>query len=397
MSSVRIIEHNELMGFLREDIGRLLNNTLKLLGFIEVLREELDGGDLRELLTEERYKRMLLGGLRRDLSFHENALAKFYKELYGVNYDFGRLTSNIRAGITDPVEAAEGITVRVEEDVLKRLETGASGLLETLRSVFHRASGTLSGEFKKLAESKPEPVELESSHTGVKVLEDLIESALAISPNYNQTALKIVTLRRIPFFYAEKAYPEIRERQVMEFLRGKLGWDEFFRPDVHREEIARKFMIMGYGEASLGEAIINLIVETWRFLIDIGERLSVFLPFKIENEPYKYTEKALKAVSKISSMEAPVRFSQSCGEFHSGYRGDYYRRQYFALTYKELWKGYPPRYNCYAFEGEVRGLSIVREVSLPDMLAYMAPQMYLGISSVERKEADTLIFVYYSR
>jgi len=385
MSSIRIIEHDELVGFLREDVRRLLNNTLKLLGFVEVLREELDGRDLKELLTEEKYKRMLLGGLRGDLSFHENALAKFYKELYGVNYDFGRLKSNIRAGITDPVEAAEGITVRVEEDVLKRLEAGAWKLLKTLRSVY-LAGETLVGEFKELAESKPEHVELENSHTGVKVLEDLVESALAISPNYNQTALKIVSLRRIPFFYAEKAYPEIRESQVMEFLRDRLGWDEFFRPEVHREEIARKFTIMGYGEASLGEAIINLIVETWRFFISIGERLSVFLPFKIENEPYKYTEKALGAVLKISSMKAPIR------------RGVHRKQQYFALTYEELWRGYPPHYcNCYTFEGKIKGLSVIGEKSLPDILAYMAPQMYLGVGSVERKEVDVLVFVYYSK
>ncbi|RLE87136.1 MAG: hypothetical protein DRJ67_05525 [Thermoprotei archaeon] len=374
----------------------------------------MEGKGLDELLEEERFQRILIGGLRRDLTLAPNSLARFYQLIYGVKYDFNELVARIKGGARSLADAAVNLTAQVADELLAgTVEKLVRDVLTAARNVMAVAGRVLGDRHyeREAVELKPSYEQaIESGEEGVKVFEELLEASLSTSPNYCEPMFGVLSLYRIPWFYAVKAYPGITTRKVylnyattveyLDFLREKLGWTEYFVPEVPGESVRRRFTIMGYEEGSLGKALVRLISACWSLLDHLareklsygaGERLLEPFGLRLEPESYKYVRRALESLSGVSNLEAP--FKHGLYARAVGYTGKYPYNYYYALGERIFDRTLPVP--CCYYRGRVKGLTVDGK-PLPDLLRYMAPQMYLGIATMER-EGDEYIFVFYSR
>jgi len=374
------------------EIYSLWRASVDLLEFYRSLKNQLDGRDVGELIEHEGLKRILLGGLREDLSPEENSLSHFYELIYGVKYDRLELASRVKGGARLE-EAAAGIRAYVKaEDLLSRVHTVKNLSEEILR--MQKLT-----DYKGKLEYQPKS-SIEDGLEGLRVLEELLKAALDLSPNYNGKTLSIVSLRRLPAFYAKSVHPWVLESR--DFLRSHLGWVKHFVPNVPQESLRSKYTVMGYEAGGMGERIVDLVVEAWRLVEWFSERQEELSPFylRIQSEAAKYVQRALDALESVGYEFDPPARGVLFGRF-IGYTGRYPEQFFFALKASKAlrnrmgaWSG-PHRGQCYGFSCEVRGLTC-NGTSLVDWLEYLAPQLYLAIATVE-KERGRLSFIYYGR
>ena len=182
-----------------------------------------------------------------------------------------------------------------------------------------------------------------------------------------------------------------------------MGWHEYFIPEVPLESTRRKYTIMGYSHKSLGDLILDLVIACWNFVHFLAKPIlgskQLLAPFGVtlENEPYKYVVRCLEALSDVYDLKAPYSMPKTLYLRYTGYTGKYPERCYFAI--KETWTDREPPISCCAFSGKIKGMVIdigYSHLMLSDVLKYMAPQMYLGISII-RKSDDKFEFIYYSK
>jgi hypothetical protein len=396
----------------------------RFLGFYEVLRRELEGKDLEELLREERYKKILLGGLDRDYKLASNALAHFYRQIYGIGFNMAELIARMKAGM-GLEEAGIGLKAAVEplrvtpkHDDAWHAEYGylipirvyftARKILSTAQNTMMAAAKAFGGDYSiegktlsSMLDSLKPSFEggLERGDEGVAVFKELLEKSLSISPNYDKGFFTVVTLRRIPWFYFTRAYSGVSSDRL-EFLEGVMGWVEHFVPEVPNESIKKNFTVMGYGSDSLGESLIDLIFWCWR-LQDLLVKSEVLKPFDthLESEPKKYVKRCLEAISPSHSLKAPLEEAPLYTPLF--YSGKYPHMFYYALKPLDdklsSWSDWTPPVPCRSYLGSIRGLVVNRGrewYDLASLLRFMAPQMYLGIATMERWRNEW-VFIFY--
>jgi hypothetical protein len=419
------IDHScsSLEGELRELLGQVCSLELaaaRYLGFRNMLAEELRWRSADKLLKEEKFRKILLGGFDHKLEPSPNALAVFYRNIYDVVFGWDELKKRVFAGV-DLYDAGVGLFAEVREPPaaagLKGLVDYIKGVFEAAREAARRASNVLGKEYSVPVDIGERIVELplsyfaelepsyegrlESGEEGVEVFERLLKAALSLTPDCNKVAFKFLSFARVSRFFAEKAHPELVDRSCEEFLRNVMGWREYYVPEHPQmpQDVRREYTIMGYDPKSLGDALVKVLSACWD-LIDYLANTSYLKPFglQLEQASLMYAWRACEKLSEASNLIPPAtRWPLGYYGRSTGYRGKYPYTYYFAIkmrSYDEIRYGQPRFYCVYYRLSWVDLKSDIREYLR--LVGFMAPQMHLGIASVEKEESG-LMFVFYTR
>jgi len=383
-----------------KDTYSLWRASEKFISFSETLTTTFHNKDLCELLAKEHYKRMLLGGLKEDLSVASNALLRFYKVVYGIDYDIDELIARLKAGMKLD-RACEGIKVKVEStEIIEEVKSLEIALKEVLMEPKVKEIEDFSSRLTKSS------IEIRTELDGVKLFEELVDSLLTLSPNYNENVLKLISLRRLPWFYVAEAYPSLASnKELLKHISGVLDWGELYIPQVSDEEVKRKYTVMGYLPQGLGEKLISTVIESLKVLAMIHHmtRAETFFTgplssfTKIEHEVGKYVERCIKVLKETYEERKPPVYGDLYGRY-TGYTGKYPEHFFFAIKNRtNYWRiSYPPLgKGCKALKIKVEGLKADRS-TLPEILHYIAPQLYLGIATIEKGASENeLEIIYY--
>ncbi|QIW24536.1 hypothetical protein EWF20_10575 [Sulfolobus sp. S-194] len=85
--------------YLNNEVVKLYSSVVKFIKIYDQVRN-LVGKNVMDLIKDEKYEVILLGGVKEDGSFTEFSVSKFYKEIFGLTFDTNAVVSLLRASST---------------------------------------------------------------------------------------------------------------------------------------------------------------------------------------------------------------------------------------------------------------------------------------------------------
>ena len=308
------VDENEWINWIREKLLPLY----KQLSIILKLREYLENilkTNLREALSKQSIKEILLGGVTEEGEYSANSLAKLYKDALGVSINPKEWVAYCKAGL-DPAE--NGIKCMFEDTFFLAFVNEIKELVE--RVLFRVGIEPQTIEDREIEEIVDSPEKL------LEIIRELYKSIVSISANYDYHMFFILNTRCIPRFFIEKAYPKLKEN--FEKVSKILELEEKFVPNVSDEKIRINYTLIGHKENGLASILFELNEKIWGKIprVRIFENVGIVLR-DLRTEYYNNAEQALEKIG----WKKPdyIKVSDPPGTKHvRGYSGPWYYTYY---------------------------------------------------------------------
>lgn len=284
--------------------GNYFDNQMKR--FVEVatavdqFRDELvrkcDGRPFDDLQEDWDYSQVLLGGVAEDGSYRNRGLARVYRDLFGLQVEnVTELVTKQQQGISPST------TVVVEEteftDFVSAVAEHARNALQIAedRELIYSAEIEAEYDFYDV---------LSDQENLTQLLTDFLRRSQEILPNYNEMALVIWTLDKVPNRYLSVAYPKLKDREGWDWFDRTFGLEPIFIPDISEEdeqavEKREQYTLYAYREGSLGRKLLELYSMIWEtFDRELRESLESVFP-NLPNFREEYVNDAYEKLRQI--------------------------------------------------------------------------------------------------
>ena len=353
-------DENEWRGWIRGKflpLHRQLSIILKLREYLEdILRT-----NLKEALSQEPIKEILLGGVTEEGEYAQNSLAKLYKDALGISTNLKKWIAYCKAGL-DPLE--NDIECKFEDTPFIRFTTEIKELIERILSKMGvRPQSVEDKEIEEIV-SSPEKI--------LEIIREIYKSMVSISVNYDYHMFFILNTHCIPRFFIEKAYPRLKEN--FEKVAKTLELEETFIPDVSDEKMKRDYALIGHKENGLAYLLFRLNEKIWKTMTEI--KIFEFVGVSLSNLRKEYEERAESSLEKIGWRKPDyISVSDPLGSQHvPGYSGPWYHEYHL--------KGMMIT-QCHTFgwdsRDDFRTLTYECNISLPRLMSDISPALFLGI------------------
>lgn len=390
-------------------IGSLEIEAARYLGVINNLKKEFSSKSIEELLREEKYRKIFLGGLNRDLQPSPSALATFYGTFYNTHVDVDRLKKKLTAKIdslssdsTMPEKLfAKILPVIPDDPVLKLFEATQEAMKialaffdENYNIPIKQGTETVEVPLGNLATLRPGTHELKSAEEGVEIIENLLGAVFAILPDYNEDIFRFISLVTIPRFYAEKTHPYIKNKVCEALLRTLMGWYKLFTPEWGNlsDEYKDKYSIYGHLPNTFGSQLVEVVDASWKLIDSWAFSLNRF-GVNLGQPSLRYFMQALEYLDKIIPLESPIDTSLLIYAGRLIYRGKYPWQYYYALNFRCCHPNFEdslPIYHTVALDFD-RISTNLRTEEYIRLLKIVAPQMYFGIAGFREKDGSFIL------
>jgi hypothetical protein len=392
-------------------IGSLEIAVAHYLGVLNYLKKEFSSKSVEELLREEKYRKIFLGGLNEDLQPSPNSLSKFYSYLYCVEVDEDGLKEKLTSSSSTSSKPPLYAKVNPEKSFYHILEN-VSQIFQATQEVMKTAQIFLDPKYRiqvkdadralemslgDLAKLEPGIYELKSAEDGVEIFENLLKVSFAVLPDYNEDIFMFISLATIPRFYAEKTHPYLKNKACETFLKAVMGWDKLYIPENSAlgADKREKYSIWGYPPNTLGSQLVKVVNASWNFLDKSADVLRDF-GLNFERPSLRYFTQAMEFVDKVMALESPVspRNLRYLSRYYE-YKGKFPYSNYYALQMRARPSSLEDQVPLYktVFYNLVRDEIGNKLDEYIRLLEFTALQMYLGIASVEIKE-NGLVFIF---
>jgi hypothetical protein len=347
------------------DVGEFYINLQRFLKFQEWLSFKVNSehtvDKLLGLPHGESFKRALLGGFR-ETEFVENALGRFYKDVYGIYVEKPALiTARQKEGLTFE-SSIRGVECKVSESALLSI---CRAILSTLKSVYTQLAGVI--EEPKLSEDlQKRDVEEFSKNAehGIELLKNCLQSGIALLPAYNPATFFLTSLLSTPRFYVQRAYSRLNDS--LDILK-EFGIHvvELLRPDIPDEAIREERAIIGHAKGSIGDLMCAIV----RNIYALCQQEVVQKYFNVRNEFEEYVKQCLIKLRESVVLE---QFKDIISKLKqvSPMRTDWGHKLTGAIFF-----GYE--------DAVIEGLNIrigSHIFNYSEFVAYLAPQTFLGVA-----------------
>ena len=281
------------------------------------LREHLENilkTNLKEALSQESIKEILLGGITKDGEYAQNSLAKLYKDALGISTNPKEWVAYCRAEL-NPVE--NGIQCKFEDTSFLTFITEMKELIEEVLSKMEiEPQGVEDKEIEEIVNS-PEKI--------LEIIREIYRSIVSISANHDYHMFFILNTCCIPRFFIEKAYPKLKEN--LEKVAEVLELEEKFVPNINDEKVKRDYTLIGHKENGLAHLLYMLNRKIWERTVGIK---AFELIAETKDLKKQYRENIKHTLERIG-FEKPkyIWISDPPGIQHtSGYSGPWYYTYY---------------------------------------------------------------------
>ncbi len=360
------------------DLAEFYSRITGFLNLRDSVVQQISDRTVGELIKEsELWKSVFFGGFTADESepYYENALAKFYDEVFGIRVDnIGAIISRLKEGSTLE-SATEDIkpTIKEETPVLRKLSE-LKPKLETIYKILRNVV------------DKPDVKEYEirDSFFGLNALRDVLNAGKKLLPLYNPLSFFVMSIYSIPKFYAQEAYPELFEEDAKRLLeKYDIRIVKLLEPDLPDEKIRSERAVIGLAKDCVGYLLREIILDIYS-LFQI-ESLAKF--FNIEDEFAKFVKinagklKQSIVVSQFSNVIDKIK--------RAGYSRTYFRPNGECKILD------PFTFYHRGWLSEI-GSGIVKlrydlNLNYTEFFAFLAPIMFLGLAyarPISEKEFD---------
>ncbi|BCU68853.1 hypothetical protein [Stygiolobus caldivivus] len=286
---IKYYDMNTWNEYFNQDVLKLYEATVKLLKIYEQVRN-LSGKNVIELIKDEGYNAILLGGVREDGSFTELSASKFYRDVFGLNFDVNAVISAIKVG--------ESINVPVhfsENDIYK-----------TLLNIYSNLDFILSA--KGISKPNVSPPSLTDYRNVLETLNEFVETSSSFLSIYNPKTFFVTSLRGTTLKALRLAYPKLNEEIMKMFGLSKI-LEISYLPDPKKE-----YTIWGYANTiklnllddqlvgtSIGSAIMIINCKIYKLLKFV---FYLYLDLKASTENYyrRIIDDYWRLVSNIKTL-----------------------------------------------------------------------------------------------
>ena len=386
---IKYYEEDTWKRYFNNDLANLYASVEGFIGLREEIKAYLEGKLVNSIINEKSfYKSVFFGGLqgKEDEPFVDNALARFYWEVFGVELNrdaVSTIISRMKDGSTLESAATDVSCSVVSTNVVSRL----SELFSKLQAIFKMLGGVVE-------KPSPKKFEIKDENFGLEALKGVLDAGKAILPMYNPTSFFINSLYSIPYFYAKEAYPKLFEESTMALLK-KYGLQltDLLEPDIPDEKVREERKIIGWADGSVGVLIREVILDVYSlFSMDV---ISSF--FNIEDEFNKYVKSCIDqlrgsivkdlfsdVISKIESVDYTQNLDDKgrcrlSSDLRFRYSDNYGKSEYRQGVIKGGEVGIGSGHD---FEKKDY------KMSYSEFIAFLAPQMLLGLAYIRPTAKD---------
>ncbi|MBB5254039.1 hypothetical protein [Sulfurisphaera ohwakuensis] len=220
---IKYYDMNTWNEYFNQDVLRLYEATVKFLKIYEQVKN-LSGKNAVDLIKDEGYKTILLGGVEEDGSFTELSASKFYRDMFGLDFDVNAVISAIKVG--------ENINVPIqfeENELYKKVLNIYSNLDFILNT---------KGISKPNVSSPP----ITDYRSVLETLKEFEETSLSFLSIYNPKTFFVTSLRGTTLKAFKLAYPKFNEEIMKLFGLSKI-LEISYLPDQKKE-----YTIWGYAD-----------------------------------------------------------------------------------------------------------------------------------------------------
>lgn len=240
--------------FIQQNIVPLHQAASQLLNLREYTAEVLgsEGGmSLSEVEEKSRYLLpFLLGGITEDGEYKENSLAKLARMIFGFYVNPKEwVTLEKETGI----RASDYVKTYAEKTLFSEFLSKIKEITSTIIKLAGIKIAQLGGEgdFREIQD--PDKI--------LNIIKTIYMKSLEVSANHNYYTFFILSTRKLPWKHLKKAYPRIESN--FDVIKGFLGVERYFKPELKEEDKKRDYTIWTYLEKGLGMTIYELNKLIW--------------------------------------------------------------------------------------------------------------------------------------
>jgi hypothetical protein len=362
MESISYYSEDAWRKYFNVDLADFYSCVAGFLNIRDKVIQQISDQTIGELIkNSELWKTVFFGGFTADESkpYHENALAKFYDEVFGIGVsDISAVISRLKEGSTLE-SATEDIkpTIREETPIIRRLselKPKLETIYKILRDIVDKPSAK---EYK-----------IEDSFFGLNALRDILNTGKRLLPLYNPLSFFIMSVYSIPKFYVQEAYPKLFEEDTKKILeKYDIRIVRLLEPDLPDEKIRSERAIIGLARDCVGYLLRDIILDIYS-LFQI-ESLAKF--FNVEDEFAKFVKMnagKLKQSIVVSQFSDIISKIKEAGYSESSL-GPCKISSPFELKYREG-----------EIESGIAKISYGTKLNYTEFFAFLAPIMFLGLA-----------------
>lgn len=386
---VKYYEEETWKRYFNNDLANLYASVEGFISLREEIKADLEGKLVNSIINERSfYRNVFFGGLqgKEDKPFVDNALARFYWEVFGIGLNrvaASTIISRMKDGLTIESAAADVSCSVVSTDVVSRL----SELFSKLQAIFKMLSGVVE-------KPSPKKIKIEDENFGLEALKSVLDAGKAILPRYNPTTFFVNSLYSIPYFYAKEAYPRLFEESTIVLLKKYgLKLTDLVEPDIPDERIREERRIIGWTDGSVGALVREVVLDVYSlFSMDV---ISSF--FNVEDEFNKYVRSCIDqlrgSVVKDLFSDVILKIDSASSTQHLDEKGRCRLSSDFRFRYSDKY-GKDEYYQGVIRGGEVgigSGNNFEEKrykMSYSEFIAFLAPQMLLGLAYIRPTAKD---------
>jgi len=395
------LTYDDFRSYLRH-VSRLYTLTSSFIKYYDDVIKQADGKNVHEL--HEELRNMVLGGLKPDGEYIENAYGLFIKDFTGLGIEDPKLyVSKLKLGAKPNVKVVVGESRFVE--FIQLLNNISKFIVERAKEL------NLSDISVSIEEGSYEQRALED------LIAEIIRTSYELSVGVNSFSAGVWGLRKITPYYMKKAYENISESLLNYLGFSKLisvkdyelwGFPDYFTKCM----LYQKYVATPYGGyydyyisingvpalseslkevqtanpielKTLGGAVCTLNEVIWRYMDLLYETLSKWYEGSVNLEE-KYVEEAWKSLSDIG-WSMPEYLKGLYADFRDvlrGYVGSSSGSPFKFLIYGE--DGVITKYTQWVYRGSYdrSGFSeykLSRYILLPELFDDLMPAIFLGV------------------
>lgn len=208
----------DLVNFVKNCIIPLKSSSYPLNALWEYMRRELSEQDI--LYIPEKFKKVVLGGIKEDGSFSPNSLAEFYSQYFGIGLtqiDRVKYINSVKNGIKP-----EGITIK-SDPAGKKIDYNSQNDFSMSHYVYNIdnlcnfiinksvAKGIISqsDDIKSSFNEGDENVLIDNPSQILSLIKNFYNASLNVLPTYNEYSLFLNSINGVSKDYILEAYPSI--------------------------------------------------------------------------------------------------------------------------------------------------------------------------------------------